>query len=412
MAETITLTTPSTFQNDSSAVAATAANNAAITTAFQDVLSLSGVTPNQMGSNLDMNSNQILNLPSPATMSSPARLQDVVTNPTISVPPVGTSGATVPLLNANNTFSGNTTFSGTVTISGNGVALQGGNNTFTGTNTFSNNNAFNGNNSFAGNNTHSGSETFSGTVSLPAATIANSNLTTMAAKSVKGNVSNVTGSVADLTQTQLTTLVNPFTSSLSGAVPASSGGTVNFLRADGTFTVPSSSSMVLLNTLTASNSATLSDTTSFTGTYSWYKLVFQNIIPATNQKILEFQVHSGGAFKSSGYIASVQQLGPTAIQDQVGTITTYIPISYPADTQVYSLGNAAPGLSGCLDVYTPSVSGLIMCSGTFPLLCSNGVTALMTTSGYWNSAGIVDGFQVLMDSGNITSGVIKIYGVV
>lgn len=412
MAETIILTTPSTFQNDSSAVAATAANNAAITTAFQDVLSLSGVTPNQMESNLDMNSNQILNLPSPATMSSPARLQDVVTNPTISVPPVGTSGATVPLLNANNTFSGNTTFTGTVTISGNGVALQGGNNNFTGTNTFSNNNTFNGNNSFAGNNTHSGSETFSGTVSLPSATVANSNLTTMASKSVKGNVSNVTGSVADLTQTQLTTLVNPFTSSLSGAVPASGGGTVNFLRADGTFTVPSTSAMVLLNTLTASNSTTLSDTTSLTGTYSYYRIVFQNIVPATNQKILELQVHSGGAFKATGYITDCQQFGVASVQANSSSATTYIPISFPSDTQVYSLGNVAPGLSGYVEIFTPSVSGLIMIGGQTTLLAANGNTAMMMTSGYWNSAGVVDGFQVLMDSGNITSGVIKIYGVV
>lgn len=55
---------------------------------------------------------------------------------------------------------------------------------------------------------------------------------------VLGNVSGGSAIAIALTQTQLTTLVNTFTSLLSGAVPASGGGTVNFLRADGTFAVP------------------------------------------------------------------------------------------------------------------------------------------------------------------------------
>jgi hypothetical protein len=45
---------------------------------------------------------------------------------------------------------------------------------------------------------------------------------------------------APITNAQLTALINPFTSGLSGTVPASGGGTVNFLRADGTFAAPSS----------------------------------------------------------------------------------------------------------------------------------------------------------------------------
>jgi hypothetical protein len=40
------------------------------------------------------------------------------------------------------------------------------------------------------------------------------------------------------------------------------------------------SAMVLLNTLTASNSATLSDTSSLTATYPIYEIVFENIVPA------------------------------------------------------------------------------------------------------------------------------------
>jgi len=49
---------------------------------------------------------------------------------------------------------------------------------------------------------------------------------------------NNTGVFGGLTNTQLTALVNSFSSSLSGSVPASGGGTTNFLRADGSFAVP------------------------------------------------------------------------------------------------------------------------------------------------------------------------------
>lgn len=50
-----------------------------------------------------------------------------------------------------------------------------------------------------------------------------------------GNISGSTAIPVGLTQPQLTALVNPFTTVLSGAVPASPGGTTSFMRADGTW---------------------------------------------------------------------------------------------------------------------------------------------------------------------------------
>src|SRR6266853_1913754 len=99
MAENINLSNVATFQNDSTAVITVNNNSTAITTAFTDVLSRSGVSPNQMTSSLDMNNNQIINLPPPATVNSPPRLIDVVSNPTITVPPVFT-GSGAPVISA------------------------------------------------------------------------------------------------------------------------------------------------------------------------------------------------------------------------------------------------------------------------------------------------------------------------
>src|SRR5258706_1578802 len=107
MAENISLNNVATFQNDTSAVNTVNSNNAAITTAFTDVLSRSGVSPNQMGSTLDMNGNQIINLPFPTTLNSPARVVDVTSaqNITIVNATTGTSGHTVPFLDGANTWS-------------------------------------------------------------------------------------------------------------------------------------------------------------------------------------------------------------------------------------------------------------------------------------------------------------------
>lgn len=68
--------------------------------------------------------------------------------------------------------------------------------------------------------------------------VSNAKLANMATATLKGRVSAGSGDPEDLTGTQATTLLDVFTSALKGLVPASGGGTTNFLRADGTFAAP------------------------------------------------------------------------------------------------------------------------------------------------------------------------------
>lgn len=61
-------------------------------------------------------------------------------------------------------------------------------------------------------------------------------LTNMAQSTIKGRaVGAGTGAPTDLTATQATAILDVFTSGAKGLVPASGGGTTNFLRADGSF---------------------------------------------------------------------------------------------------------------------------------------------------------------------------------
>jgi len=83
-------------------------NNALTTSAINNTLSRDGTTPNQMLATLDMNNFQIVNLPFPSTINSPARLVDVTTPGSITIVTAltGTSGHTVGFLDGTNTWSG------------------------------------------------------------------------------------------------------------------------------------------------------------------------------------------------------------------------------------------------------------------------------------------------------------------
>ena len=178
--------------------------------------------------------------------------------------------------------------------------------------------------------------------------------------------------------------------------------------------------VVNLCTITANNSATLTNISNcaglgggggFTSTYTSYRLEFQNIVPATDEKILELQIHSGGAFKTTGYLTN--WLGYVNGFGVNGAPTTYIPLSYPTDANAASLHNAAPGFNGTVTITNPSASAIIHLNVS-PLGYIDGAGAELGgfASGFWNTSGAVDGFQVLMDSGNITSGQIIVYGII
>lgn len=77
----------------------------------------------------------------------------------------------------------------------------------------------------------------SGTTVIANDAVTNAKLADMALNTIKGNNAAL-GDPLDLTTAQVTAMLDVFTSLLKGLVPASGGGTANFLRADGTFAAP------------------------------------------------------------------------------------------------------------------------------------------------------------------------------
>lgn len=82
-----------------------------------------------------------------------------------------------------------------------------------------------------------------GTTTINASVVTNAKMANMTSARIKGRITAGSGAPEDLTGTQLTTLLDVFTTSLKGVVPASGGGTTTFLRADGTWASPSAVSL-------------------------------------------------------------------------------------------------------------------------------------------------------------------------
>jgi hypothetical protein len=183
------------------------------------------------------------------------------------------------------------------------------------------------------------------------------------------------------------------------AGPTSGGAAAPTFRAAVCADLPAGSKC-LLNTLTASNSASLQDTTSITATFKHYEIVFENIVPATANADCKIQIHTGGAYQTANYLA-VAGVFRTASSGQSGP-TTYI----PCGTNQSDASNSE-GISGSIKFSNPSTAHTKW-HGLFSQLGS--AFSVVMVGGFYNASGSIDGFQVSMSSGNIASGVIYVYG--
>lgn len=161
---------------------------------------------------------------------------------------------------------------------------------------------------------------------------------------------------------------------------------------------------VLLNTLTALNSASLTDTTSLTATYTYYEIVFDSLLAAGTTALLLLQPYVSG-YQNTGIFSAFVYAAPTN-GVLFSSNTTGILIGASNTT-------GSPTFSGRTFVSNPS-------SSTTKKLFHGVATASYSTGtqissgsggGYFNTnTNAVTGFQILFTAGNITSGTVAVYG--
>ncbi len=111
--------------------------------------------------------------------------------------------------------------------------------------------------------------------------VTNTKLATMPANTFKANNTAGAASPSDITGTQATALLNVFTSTAKGLVPASGGGTTGFLRADGTFAIPSGTNAGTVTSVSVTPANGVSGTVATASTTPAITLTLGAITPAS-----------------------------------------------------------------------------------------------------------------------------------
>ena len=176
---------------------------------------------------------------------------------------------------------------------------------------------------------------------------------------------------------------------------------------------------VLLDTQTASASASLDFTTGIDSTYDRYELEIVDLVPATDAVSLYLRVSTdgGSTYKSgaSDYDWAHYRIGAgvaTATSGpEYGSGNAFI---RPSGTSTQGLGNAATDATynGLIRFTSPDDAARaqqfqydVVYGG------ADGNTRRLMGSGMYRAATAINGLRLLMSSGNITSGYAKLYGV-
>ena len=187
-------------------------------------------------------------------------------------------------------------------------------------------------------------------------------------------------------------------------------------------------SMILIKTLTASSSATLSfvngaSSVVFDGTYKKYIFTFNDIHPAS---VSYFSVNFSDDTSSHSYDLQKLSSSFVAWHDEADTATSLqyrTAYDLALGTGVQPLGGDTMGItndncgSGFLTVYDPANTTFVkhFISRFKPNYnASNGSTPYTHdgfTSGFINTTSAVTAVQFKMSTGNIDAGTIKLYGI-
>jgi len=176
-------------------------------------------------------------------------------------------------------------------------------------------------------------------------------------------------------------------------------------------------SMVLISEQTASSDATISFTSGIDSTYKEYIFKFINLHPATNGEELTFQSDTG---TNTNYNQTITSTHFHARHDEADsdTVLAYNTSRDQAQGTAFqkisnTIGNDNDqSLSGTLHIFNPSSTTFVKHFMSNVQIAQDADFTFNTfTAGYFNTTTALTRFQFKMDSGNIDSGTIKMYGV-
>ena len=178
-----------------------------------------------------------------------------------------------------------------------------------------------------------------------------------------------------------------------------------------------SGTMVLLSSQTLSNAATVSFTSGIDSTYKEYVFKFIDVHPVTDQKNLSFQVDTGTNTNYNQTITSAFYWAYHNEGDTTATLQYYTGGDQAQGTAFQLIteatGNVADECScGTLHLYDPASSTFLKhFMATTQTAEGTGHSTQSYVAGYINTTTAITRVQFKFNSGNIDSGIIKMYGI-
>ena len=176
-------------------------------------------------------------------------------------------------------------------------------------------------------------------------------------------------------------------------------------------------SLILLSTQTASSSATISFTSGIDSTYDKYVFKFINIHPSSDGSWFTFQgsTNSGSSY---GVTITSAAFDTAHLENDTFTKFAYNTATDLAQSTSFQqlrrdIGNSNDE-NGCgtLQIFNPSSTTYVKhFIATNTASRSDSGTGTDFIAGYFNTTSALDAFQFKMNTGNIDSGTIKMYGV-
>jgi hypothetical protein len=267
--------------------------------------------------------------------------------------------------------------------------------------------------------------------SLPSSSITNDKIVSVANTKITGNI--VSSQITSVANTQITGNLTATTATTATNLAGGSNGTIPYQSAAGTtqmlavgtagqvlqtngagaptWATPSSGSLVLLSTVTASSSATVDIESTFNSTYDSYLIVFSNAAPSADTNNIRVLLKINGTYQTSGYnyhaarpdntsgSYSAQGASAQSMINLMGGVVQDSRASVPGSTSDMHIRINAPASTA-----------------TIKSISWNGSMAGTTNAVLFGSGQFVTSFQALTGvrffyaSGNILTGVFRLYG--